>query len=89
VSSDKAIDLFQALLIVTVKITGPAMLVALVVGLVVGVLQAATQINETSISFVAKLFAIALAFIVLGPWMLQQLMDYTTRSIEAISGVVR
>jgi flagellar biosynthesis protein FliQ len=89
VSTDKAIDLIQALMIVAAKITGPAMLVALIVGLVVGVLQAATQINEQSIAFVAKLLAIALTFIVLGPWMLQQLMDYTTRSIESITGVVR
>jgi flagellar biosynthesis protein FliQ len=88
-TTDKALDLFQALMIVAAKVTGPVMLVALIVGLVVGVLQAATQINEQSIAFVAKLMAIAVTFIALGPWMMQQLMDYTTRSIESITSVVR
>ncbi|HEX2731319.1 MAG TPA: flagellar biosynthetic protein FliQ [Polyangiaceae bacterium] len=88
-STDKAIDLFQALMIVAAKITGPIMLMAMLVGLIVGVLQAATQINENSIAFVAKLIAIAVTFVVMGPWMMQQLMDYTTRSIESITTVVR
>jgi flagellar biosynthetic protein FliQ len=82
-------DLFQAMLVISAKVTGPVLLVALAVGLVVGVLQAATQINEASISFVTKLLAICVAFVVLGPWIMQQMVDYTTRTIESISGVVR
>jgi flagellar biosynthetic protein FliQ len=77
------------MMILAAKVTGPILLIALVVGLVVGVLQAATQINEASISFVAKLIAISGGFVVLGPWILQQLVDYTVRSIESISTIVR
>lgn len=88
-TTDGAVDLFQAMLIISAKVTGPLLLVALLVGLVVGVLQAATQVNEASISFVTKLLAISVAFVILGPWILQQLVDYTTRSIESIANVVR
>lgn len=88
-TTDGALDLFQAMLIIVAKVTGPILLVALLVGLVVGVLQAATQINEASISFVTKLLAIAVAFVVLGPWILRQLIEYTRQSFESISGIVR
>lgn len=88
-TTDGALDLFQAMLIIVAKVTGPILLVALMVGLVVGVLQAATQINEASISFVTKLLAIAVAFVVLGPWILRQLVEYTRQSFESISGIVR
>lgn len=88
-TTDGAVDLFQAMLIISAKVTGPLLLVALIVGLIVGVLQAATQVNEASISFVTKLVAIAVAFIAMGPWILQQLVDYTTQSIESIAGIVR
>ncbi len=88
-STAHAVDLFSTMMIVAAKVTGPILLIALLVGLVVGVLQAATQINEASISFVSKLLAISVAFIVLGPWILQQLVDYTVRNIENISNIVR
>ena len=88
-STDHAVDIFSSMMIVAAKVTGPILLVALMVGLIVGVLQAATQINEASISFVSKLIAITGAFIVLGPWILQQLVDYTVRNIESISTIVQ
>jgi flagellar biosynthetic protein FliQ len=76
-------------LIVAAKIAGPALLVTLAVGLIIGVLQAATQINEASISFLAKLIAVMGTIVVMGSWSLRQLMEYTTRTISSIADIVR
>jgi flagellar biosynthetic protein FliQ len=86
---DGATELFVKALLVAAKVAGPALLVTLIVGLVIGVLQAATQVNEASISFVAKLVFVMATVVVLGSWSLRQLADYTTRTIGAISEVVR
>jgi flagellar biosynthetic protein FliQ len=86
---DGATELFVKALLVAAKVAGPALLVTLIVGLVIGVLQAATQVNEASISFVAKLVFVMATVVALGSWSLRQLVDYTTRTIGAISEVVR
>ena len=88
-TTDGALELFRNALIIGAKVTGPMLLVALLIGLVVGVLQAATQVNEASISFVTKLVAIGVTAIVLGSWTLRQMVDYTSRTISSISEVVR
>jgi flagellar biosynthetic protein FliQ len=61
----------------------------LVVGIGVGVLQAATQINEASIGFLAKLIVLAVTLAALGSWSMQNLVDYTHRTIGSIADVVR
>lgn len=58
-------------------LAAPLLLVALVVGLVVSLFQAATQINETTLSFIPKLLAVVVAMVIAGPWMLSTLVDYT------------
>ncbi len=58
-------------------LAGPVLGLGLAVGLVVSLLQAITQINEQTLSFVPKLAAMALVFLVLGPWMLTTLLDFT------------
>ncbi|MCA9647541.1 MAG: flagellar type III secretion system protein FliQ [Polyangiaceae bacterium] len=88
-TTDSAIELIQNAMLMTAKAAGPLLLVALVVGLIVGVLQAATQVNEASISFVSKLVAVGVMLIVLGSWTMRSLVDYTQRSISSISNVVR
>lgn len=88
-TTDGAIEMFRNALFVGAKICGPMLLVALVIGLVVGVLQAATQVNEASISFVTKLVAIGFTLLVIGGWTMRQLVDYTSRTISSISEVVR
>ena len=57
----------------------PLLGVALVVGLLVSLLQAATQLNEMTLSFVPKVLAIGLTAVLAGPWMLHVMMDFTTR----------
>ena len=86
---DTVNDLVVRGLIVAAKIAGPALLITLAVGLVIGVLQAATQINEASISFLAKLLAVMGTIVLMGSWSLRQLMEYTTRTIASIADVVR
>ncbi len=69
-------------------VAGPLLLVALVVGLVVSVFQAATQINESTLSFIPKLLGIVLALVVAGPWMLNVMLDFMRRSLTGIPGLV-
>ena len=86
---DGAVVLFTQAFIVAVKVAGPMLMVALLVGLIVGVLQAATQINEASVSFGAKLLAIGITFAALGSWTVRQFVDYASRTISSISDVAR
>ena len=81
-------DLAHNTLWVTTMIAAPMLLVALVIGLLVGVLQAATQINEMTLSFIPKLVGMSVALVVAGPWMLKELVSYTRTLIESIPQLV-
>ena len=61
---------------VAIFVAAPLLLVALVTGLVISILQAATQINEMTLSFIPKIIAVFVTIIVAGPWMLNLLLDY-------------
>jgi flagellar biosynthesis protein FliQ len=61
---------------VTLLIASPMLVVALVVGLIVSIFQAATQINEATLSFIPKLVAVFASLIIAGPWMLTTMVDY-------------
>ena len=65
-------------------VAAPLLLVALAVGLMVSVFQAATQLNEQTLSFIPKLLAIVVTLVVMGPWMLQTLVDFMHRVFESI-----
>ena len=79
-----ALDLFREALWLTAMIVGVLVVPSLLVGLVVAMFQAATQINEQSLSFLPRLMVILLTLIVLGPWLLRQLMEYTQTLIGNI-----
>jgi flagellar biosynthetic protein FliQ len=89
VTIDGAVELFKNAIMVAGMVAGPALLVALIMGLIVGVLQAATQVNEASVSFLTKLVAIGLTVLALGSWSMRTLVDYTGRTIASIADVVR
>jgi flagellar biosynthetic protein FliQ len=78
----------QRALEMTVMLAAPLLLVALAVGLLVGIFQAATQINEMTLSFIPKLIGMATAMLVAGPWMLKQLVNYTRMLIESIPSLI-
>ncbi|WP_445677232.1 flagellar biosynthesis protein FliQ [Pseudomonas aeruginosa] len=79
-----ALDLFLEALWLTAMIVGVLVVPSLLVGLVVAMFQAATQINEQTLSFLPRLMVILLTLIVLGPWLLRQLMEYTQTLIGNI-----
>jgi len=69
-------------------VSAPLLLVVLVVGLVVSIFQAATQINEATLSFVPKIVGAVVVLAVTGPWMLSTLVDYLRNVLLAIPGAV-
>jgi flagellar biosynthetic protein FliQ len=81
------VDLARQALWMTMLISAPMLLVALVVGLIVGIFQAATSINEQTLSFIPKLLAIGLTASVFGGWMINTLVDYTKVLYGRIPGL--
>ena len=73
---------------ITLMLAAPMLLVALITGLIVGAFQAATQINEMTLSFIPKLIAISVALMVAGPWMLKVLIGYTRELFESIPSLL-
>lgn len=72
-----AIDLGRDAMVATMKLSLPLLLTGLVVGVIISVLQAATQIQEQTLSFVPKIVAVALAAFFILPWMIQVMVEYT------------
>ena len=73
---------------ITLMISAPLFLAALVTGLVISIFQAATQINEATLSFVPKLIAIFVTLILAGPWMITLMTDYMRRLYESIPSII-
>jgi len=78
----------QQALWVTMLLAAPLLLSALAIGLLVGMFQAATQINEMTMSFIPKLLVVVLALVVAGPWMLSVIVNYTTNLMEQIPSLI-
>jgi flagellar biosynthetic protein FliQ len=73
---------------VTLMVAAPMLLVALIVGLLISIFQAATQINEATLSFIPKLVGIFVALVVAGPWMLSVMLDYMRQVFSGIPGMI-
>ncbi|MBB5367481.1 MULTISPECIES: flagellar biosynthesis protein FliQ [unclassified Janthinobacterium] len=73
---------------ITLMVAAPMLLVALIIGLLVSIFQAATQINEATLSFIPKLVGIFVAMIVAGPWILSVLVDYMRQILAGIPSLV-
>lgn len=73
---------------VALMLSAPLLLAALVIGLVVSIFQAATQINEATLSFIPKLVGTFLVLILAGPWMLQLVVDYIRQLFERIPQLI-
>lgn len=80
-----AISLGQDALTVAGMVAAPMLLAALVVGLAISVLQAATQVNESTLSFIPKLVAVFAALLIAGPWMIAMLTDFMQRVFQNIA----
>ena len=73
---------------ITLMVAAPMLLVALIIGLVVSIFQAATQINEATLSFIPKLVGIFVALVVAGPWILSVMLDYMRQVFTNIPNLV-
>ena len=78
----------QEAMIVAVKLTAPVLLPSLAVGLIVAMFQAATQINETTLTFVPKIIVIGIVLMIMGPAMLQMFLDYFQDLIRDIPHLI-
>ena len=78
----------QEALLMLLMVSAPVLGVVLVVGLVVSLFQAVTQINEATLAFVPKLISAIAVFAMAGPWMLNMLIEYIRRTIESIPAAV-
>ncbi|MGD0196462.1 MAG: flagellar biosynthesis protein FliQ [Solirubrobacteraceae bacterium] len=84
-----AVNLASQAMTLAMEVGGPLLLVGLAVGLVVSLFQAVTQIQEQTLSFIPKIVGVGVVILVLGPWMLGNLVDYTQNLFLSIPGLVR
>lgn len=87
-NAQSVITLIQQALEVLVLVAGPLLLTALVVGLLISIFQAATQINEMTLSFIPKLLAMFAVILLAGPWMLTILVDFTRQLLGSIPQLI-
>ena len=88
-NQDQVVKLAMDALLLALKVGMPLLLAGLVVGLLVSVFQAVTQIQEMTLSFIPKILAVAVVLIVAGPWMLDQMVGYTSDLYRSIPGMVK
>jgi flagellar biosynthetic protein FliQ len=87
-SPELVLTIGKQALYVTVLLSAPLLLTALVLGLLVSLFQAATQINETSLSFIPKLLGLVAIIYIAGPWMLTFMMDYAKNLFASIPSLI-
>jgi flagellar biosynthesis protein FliQ len=85
---DTVVNLASQAMSLAFKVAGPLLLVAMIVGLLVSIFQAVTQIQEQSLTLIPKIAALAVVVVLLGPWMLGQIVAYTTNLYTAIPTLV-
>ena len=83
--TEELMDIFRDAIITGLKVAGPILVVSMLVGLVISIIQAATSINEQTMTFVPKLVVMGILLIITGGWMLQQMMDFVFRIFELIA----
>ena len=86
---EQAIEILRGLITVVLLTISPILIVAVIVGLIVSVIQSATSIQEQTLSFVPKLIAVALVLVLAAPWMLRNLMQFTTSHLTRMAEVTR
>ena len=85
---ETVLDVGRDALWMTVLLAGPLLGAALAVGLLIGIFQAATQIQEMTLSFIPKLLGLVVALFIAGPWMIQVLVTFSKRLITGIPGLI-
>ena len=88
-NEDIIIKLGQDAMKTTAMISGPILITTLIVGLMVSIFQALTQINEATLTFIPKMLVVALVIVLAGPWMMDVMSSYTINLFESIATIVR
>jgi len=88
VNQDTVVNLATQAMTLAIEVAGPMMLVGLVIGLVVSIFQAVTSIQEQSLSFIPKIIGLAALIVLLGPWMLDQLVNYASNLYLSIPQLI-
>jgi flagellar biosynthesis protein FliQ len=88
VNQDTVVNLATQAMTLALKVAGPLLLVGLVIGVLVSLFQAATQIQEQSLAFIPKIVGVAVLIVILGPWMLGQLISYAQNLWQSIPQMV-
>lgn len=88
-SQSLVVDIMRDALLTVLLTAGPIIGVALAVGLIVSILQATTQVQEQTLTFVPKIVAVFLSIILFGPYMLNQVTGFTERMFENIASMIR
>lgn len=83
------ISIAKESILTALKVAAPVLIVSMLVGLIISILQAVTQIQEQTLTFVPKMIAIVIVFLILGPWMVKTLVKFTEYMINSIIYVVK
>ncbi|MCR5481617.1 MAG: flagellar biosynthesis protein FliQ [Clostridia bacterium] len=86
-TTSELMEIFRDAVLTGLKIAGPILVLSILVGLVIAVFQAATSVNEQTLTFVPKLVVIGVVMVLFGGWMLQQMVDFVYRIFEVISTI--
>ncbi len=86
-TANQVLEVFNQTIILILTLAGPLLLVSITLGLLVSIFQAATQINEQTMTFVPKVIAIALVLIISGSWMLSSLTEFFNYLIDIMVGL--
>ena len=87
-NQDTVVNLATQAMMLALKIAGPILLLGLIIGLLVSIFQAVTSIQEQSLSFIPKIVGVAVLIVVLGPWMLDQLVGYAQNLYLSIPSLI-
>ena len=87
-NQDMVVNLATQAMTLAFEVAGPILLVGLVIGLAVSLFQAVTQIQEQSLSFIPKIVGLAVLIVILGPWMMDKLVNYVTNLYLALPSLV-
>lgn len=88
-STGDAVQLAREAMMITLLLSAPMLGIGLLVGLIISVLQAVTQINEMTLSFIPKVLAVILAFVIFLPWLIRVMVDFTVRLLTKLPFLIR
>lgn len=87
-NSEAVMSMTYGAMKLALSIAGPILLVTLIVGLIISIFQAATQVNEMTLSFIPKLLTVGITVVLLGPWLINTMVDYMQSLFSQIPGLV-